>query len=141
MALEALSSFEEWLEKHGAELRGAHIRLSADNPEWGLGVYTAQHEPSADDGVLCRIPLAGLALTVQTCLEDPQLGDFFGGLLAEGEGDGRLCLMLFLVVHKALGPRSAWAPYPHIPRFVWIWVRGMGLIRSLFENTNVVESM
>lgn len=64
-------------------------------------------------GVLCRIPLPRLALTPQTCVEDPDLGEFFGSLLAEGEIDRRLCLMLFLVVHKALGPRSAWAPYPH----------------------------
>lgn len=64
-------------------------------------------------GMLCYIPLdTGLPLTVDRCVADPLVGALLMELLEDGEIDGRLCFMLYLVIHRALRERSPWAPYP-----------------------------
>lgn len=62
-------------------------------------------------GVLMVTPLL-LAITPMTVLQDPLLGAHYCQLFEEGEVDDRLLIMLFLVVERARGQLSFWAPYP-----------------------------
>lgn len=62
-------------------------------------------------GVLMVTPLL-LAITPMTVLQDPELGGHYCKLMEEGEVDDRLLIMLFLVIERARGRFSFWAPYP-----------------------------
>jgi len=67
-------------------------------------------------GVLMVTPLY-LAITPMTVLQDPELGGLYGKLMkgaeeGEGEVDDRMLMMLFLLIERARGQSSFWAPYP-----------------------------
>ena len=63
-------------------------------------------------GVLMVTPLQ-LAITPMSGMQDPELGPYFMELMAVGgDVDDRLLIMLFLVIERARGQHSFWAPYP-----------------------------
>lgn len=62
-------------------------------------------------GVLIVTPLH-LAITPTSVLRDPELGPYFMQLMENNEHDDRLLMILFLVIERARGQCSSWAPYP-----------------------------
>ena len=74
-------------------------------------------------GVLMVTPLY-LAITPTSVMQDPDLGPYFMRLMEESQVDDldddhvddRLLIILFLVIERARGRFSFWAPYPFFDR-------------------------
>ena len=147
--------FEAWLrERQGVASRGIRIG-SARADGSGLGVFT-QGRVGAWGGSVATYPLRG-AITHRTLLQDGRVGALFsnlreGKLDRNGDGpaatlaslaeedplDDRDLTMLFLMLERHRGIRSAWAPYlavlPAAPRSAATfpsrlrpWLRGTNL--------------
>eukprot|EP00897_Mesotaenium_endlicherianum_P004547 jgi/Mesen1/411/ME000100S10641 len=102
-----LNKFHQWMEENGAEFRGCQV-AAAPSIEGeagdGLGVF-------ANEKTVMVVPLR-LAICTATIVRDPHLGPLYAQLLQEGQvADERVLLMLFLLVERARGPDSFWAPY------------------------------
>ena len=55
-----------------------------------------------------------LAITPTFVMQDVELGSHFMKLMEEGDVDDRLLIILFLVIERARGQFSFWAPYPFL---------------------------
>ncbi|KAH8933987.1 hypothetical protein BDL97_18G060100 [Sphagnum fallax] len=102
-----LHRFLQWLQVNDVQIRGCELRRCSNSPHSGIGVFATTDDTS---GVLMVTPLL-LAITPMTVLQDPLLGAHYCQLFEEGEVDDRLLIMLFLVVERARGQLSFWAPY------------------------------
>ncbi|KAL2623487.1 hypothetical protein R1flu_003692 [Riccia fluitans] len=96
------------MESNGASLRACYLKNSEQGLEAGLGLYTKGHR--SNDEVVLVTPLV-LAITPMTVLQDPLVGPLFGKLFADGLVDDRHVMMLYLMVQRAFGDSSFWAPY------------------------------
>ncbi|XP_024539474.1 histone-lysine N-methyltransferase setd3 isoform X1 [Selaginella moellendorffii] len=104
MEEERLERFSRWSQEHGIQFRGCAIKRGSDAE--GFGLYT-QNDSARD--VLVVTPL-DLALTPVTIVKDPVLGNVYREMLGN-EIDDRLLVMIFLIIERARGRASFWAPY------------------------------
>lgn len=105
-----LQRFREWLRVNGVQSRCCDVSPRSNGD--GFGLFATQDTAR---GVLMVTPLY-LAITPMTVLQDPELGGFYGKLMqgaeeGEGEVDDRMLMLLFLLIERARGQSSFWAPY------------------------------
>lgn len=121
------ADLQRWLASIGAETDAISIRDSKDHPSAGLGVFASDdickplhvswwklpwyriYKPN-DGIVLASFPLQA-AITSQTILSDPVLGQTYQELLDIGVADERTLTLLFLTVERQLGSDSVWYPW------------------------------
>lgn len=108
-----LQRFRDWMQINGVQSRFCEIRPSSNGENAGFGLFATKDNAQ---GVLMVTPLL-LAITPMTVLQDPELGGHYCKLMEEGEVDDRLLIMLFLVIERARGRFSFWAPYLEILPF------------------------
>ncbi|KAG0597800.1 hypothetical protein M758_12G021100 [Ceratodon purpureus] len=108
-----LQRLREWLQMCGVQFRGCEIKPSDEDA--GLGVFASRDNAQ---GVLMVTPLY-LAITPTSVMQDPDLGPYFMRLMEESQVDDldddhvddRLLIILFLVIERARGRFSFWAPW------------------------------
>jgi hypothetical protein len=118
---EHLEAFHTWLLARGAEMDGVKVAPSAD-PTSGLALIATQSpspwprvlRPSTwlrtPGCVLATFPLES-ALTVNTCCLHPVVGPLLSRWLADDTISEREAVQLFLLVQRARGTGSEYAPY------------------------------
>ncbi|EFJ20084.1 hypothetical protein SELMODRAFT_52721, partial [Selaginella moellendorffii] len=116
---ERLERFSRWSQEHGIQFRGCAIKRGSDAE--GFGLYT-QNDSARGDFLSFCAPLStdfadvlvvtplDLALTPVTIVKDPVLGNVYREMLGN-EIDDRLLVMIFLIIERARGRASFWAPY------------------------------
>ncbi|KAA6422499.1 MAG: hypothetical protein FRX49_07674 [Trebouxia sp. A1-2] len=122
------SSFmlRQWLDSVGADVDAIDVQECTERPDAGLGVFASREVQKTlqvswkrpyyrfckpNDGiVLASFPLQA-AITRQTILSDPVLGQTYKELLDIGVIDERMLIILFLTIERQLGVDSVWYPW------------------------------
>ncbi|KAL0023620.1 hypothetical protein WJX77_008160 [Trebouxia sp. C0004] len=126
----------QWLDSVGADVDAIDVRECVEHLDAGLGVFASEEVQKTlqvswwkrpyyrfrkpNDGiVLASFPLQA-AITPQTILSDPVLGQTYKELLNIGVIDERMLIILFLTIERQLGADSVWYPWlrllPEKPR-------------------------
>ncbi|PNW80530.1 hypothetical protein CHLRE_07g321200v5 [Chlamydomonas reinhardtii] len=127
----AARELEDWLKAQGADVSKVQIKPSQAGPGAGLGLFATaavsaqrhgaswwswlwprrggaagQREPTT----LAAFPLAA-AITARKACQDPQLGEQFSWMLDRQLLDERTAVMVYLLVERLRGDKSAYAPW------------------------------